>query len=59
MKSYYNLAACLIWNSLCDLSNRERRDVGSAIGDELQRLRVASAVHVIVEMVGIEMSALK
>jgi len=33
--------------------------VGSAIGDELQRLRVASVVRVIVEMVGIEMSALK
>ena len=59
MKSYYNVAACFVWNSLCDLPNRERRDVGSAIGDELQRLRVACAVHVIVEMVGIEMSALK
>jgi len=56
MKSYYNLAACFIWNSLCDLSNRARRGVGSAIRE---RLRVASAVHVIVEMVGIEMSALK
>jgi hypothetical protein len=33
--------------------------VGSAIGDELQRLRVSGAVHVIVEMVEIEMSALK
>jgi hypothetical protein len=39
--------------------NRERIDVGSAIGDELQRLRVASTVLVIVGMVEVKMSALK